>query len=135
MADEKFAEVEQRLDEVPPVRFDIARQVRVFNAYLQYVELTLSGAAIERRRLSIPPSIQKLGGSKDLEGRLKTTFDLIGRGGQLSSKLLEGKLNEIRKNFTPSLGRQFRKLIVFSFLTPRAKPLTAYRLSWLNGVN
>ncbi len=52
--------------EVPPVEFDIARQVRVFNAYLQYVEMKLSGAAIQRRRFAIPQSIQKLGGSKDL---------------------------------------------------------------------
>jgi hypothetical protein len=35
-----------------PVRFDIARQVRVFNAYLQYVELKLTGAAIQSWRES-----------------------------------------------------------------------------------
>lgn len=71
------ATVEKRLDEAPPVQFDVARQVRVFNAYLQYVELELSGAAIQRRRLAIPPTIQKLGGSTDIERRLRTTFDLI----------------------------------------------------------
>jgi hypothetical protein len=38
VADGAFAAVERRLEEAPPVRFDIARQVRVFNAYLQYVE-------------------------------------------------------------------------------------------------
>ena len=63
---DQFATVQKRLEEVPPVQFDVARQVRVFNAYLQYVELKLSGAAIQRHRLAIPPSIQKLGGSKDL---------------------------------------------------------------------
>jgi len=51
-----FAAVERRLEEAPPVRFDVARQVRVFNAYLQYVELKLTGAAIQRHRLSIPSS-------------------------------------------------------------------------------
>jgi hypothetical protein len=81
VSDEEFAAVEKRLEEAPPVQFDIARQVRIFNAYFQYVELKLSGAAIQRHRLAIPPSIQKLGGSKDLEGRLRTTFDLIERGG------------------------------------------------------
>ena len=102
---EQFVTVEKRLEEVPPVKFDVARQVRVFNAYLQYVELKLTGAAIQRHRLAIPPSIQKLGGSKDIEGRLKTTFDLIEKGGKLSSKVLEDRLNDIRKNFTPSLGK------------------------------
>jgi hypothetical protein len=114
---EQVAWVQQRLEEAPPVQFDIARQVRVFNAYLQYVELKLSGAAIERRRLSIPPSIQKLGGAEDLEGRLRTTFDLIEKGGKLSSKALEEALNELRKNFTPSLGKHHGRVVL-----KKAKP-------------
>jgi hypothetical protein len=52
------------LKEAPPVRFDLARQVRVFEPYLQYVELSLTGAAIQRHRLAIPPSIQKLGAAR-----------------------------------------------------------------------
>ena len=124
VADEEFAAVERRLEEAPPVRFDIARQVRVFNAYLQYVELKLTGAAIQRHRLAIPPSIQKLGGSKDLEGRLRTTFDLIEKGGKLSSKALEDALNEIRKNFTPSLGKDHGRVVLKA-----AKPHLEERLA------
>jgi hypothetical protein len=124
VADAEFATVRQRLDEAPPVQFDVARQVRVFNAYLQYVELKLSGAAIQRHRLAIPPSIQKLGGSKDIEGRLRTTFDLIEKGGQLSSKALEDALNDIRKNFTPSLGKDHGRVVL-----KVAKPLLEERLT------
>jgi hypothetical protein len=91
--DEEFAAVGKRLEEAPPVQFDIARQVRVFNAYIQYVELKLSGAAIQRHRIAIPPSIQKLGGSKDLEGRLKTTFDLIEK-----EALIEGPRRHAERN-------------------------------------
>jgi len=112
VADTDFAAVKKQIDEAPPVQFDVARQVRVFSAYLQYVELKLSGAAIQRHRLAIPPSIQKLGGSKDIEGRLKTTFDLIEKGGKLSSKKLEQELNEIRRNFTPSLGKNHGRVLL-----------------------
>ena len=112
VVDKEFAAVGKRLEEAPPVQFDIARQVRVFNAYLQYVELKLSGAAIQRHRVAIPSSIQKLGGGKDLEGRLRTTFDLIEKGGKLSSKALEDELNEIRKNFTPSLGKDHGRVVL-----------------------
>ena len=84
----KLAEVKTSLKEVPPVRFDLARQVRVFEPYLQYVELHLSGAAIQRHRMAIPEKIQKLGGSKELENRLRTTFELIEKGSKLSSKPL-----------------------------------------------
>ena len=119
-----FTTVEKRLEEAPPVQFDVARQVRVFSAYLQYVELKLSGAAIQRHRLAIPPSIQKLGGSKDIERRLRTTFDLIETSDQLSSKGLEDMLNKIRKNFTPSLGKAHGRVVLKA-----AKPHLEERLA------
>jgi hypothetical protein len=114
ISNEQFNRLDNLLKEVPPIKFDVARQVRVFNAYLQYVELKLSGAAIQRHRLAIPPSIQKFGGSADFEGRLKTTFDLIERGDELSSKFLEDKLNGIRKNFTRSLGKEHGRVVLKS---------------------
>lgn len=120
----KLAEVKTSLKEVPPVRFDLARQVRVFEPYLQYVELHLSGAAIQRHRMAIPLSIQKLGGSKDLESRLRTTFELIEKGSKLSSKPLEDGLNEIRKNFTPSLGKDHGRVVLKA-----AKPHLLARLT------
>lgn len=119
----KLAEVTTSLKEVPPVRFDLARQVRVFEPYLQYIELSLTGAAIQRHRLAIPPNIQKLGGSQDLENRLRTTFELIEKGSKLSSKPLEDALNEIRKNFTPSLGKDHGRVVLKA-----AKPHLVARL-------
>ena len=112
VADTALAEVEQRLDEAPPVNFDVARQVRVFTPYLQYVELSLTGVAIQRQKLAIPESVQKLGVNPEIRGRLKTTFDLIEKQGRLSSKPLDDLLNEIRKNFTPSLGKGHGRVIL-----------------------
>lgn len=123
VTEQQFSRVDQALKEAPPVLFDLARQVRGFNDYLQYVELKLSGAAIQRHRLAIPPNILKLGSSKALEGRLRTTFDLIEKGGKLSSKKLEDELNEIRKNFTPSLGKDHGRVVLKS-----AKPHMEKRL-------
>jgi hypothetical protein len=120
----KFAEVGFNLKEAPPVRFDLARQVRVFEPYLQYVELSLTGAAIQRHRLAIPATIQKLGSSEDLEKRLRTTFELIEKGSKLSSKPLEDALNEIRKNFTRSLGKDHGRVVLKAakpYLTERLK--------------
>lgn len=125
--DEDFAEVGYSLEDVPPVSFDLARQVRVFEPYLQYVELSLSGAAIQRHRFAIPQKIQKLGGSKDLEGRLRTTFDLIEKGGKLSSKPLEDSLNEIRKDFTPSLGKDHGRVVLKAAKPHLMKRLTEFR--------
>lgn len=124
----KLAEVTTNLKEVPPVRFDLARQVRVFEPYLQYVELSLTGAAIQRHRLAIPPNIQKLGGSKDLESRLRTTFELIEKSSKLSSKPLEDALNEIRKNFTPSLGKDHGRVVLKAAKPHLVARLTEFRV-------
>jgi hypothetical protein len=118
-----FRGVESRLAEAPPVRFDLARQVRVFEPYLQYVELTLAGAAIQRHRLAIPEDVQRLGDMKELKGRLRTTFDLIEKDGKLSSKPLEAELTEIRRNFTPSLGKDHGRVVLKA-----AKPTLVERL-------
>lgn len=120
---EKLAEVTTSLETAPPVRFDLARQVRVFEPYMQYVELSLTGAAIQRHRMAIPEKIQNLGGSEELENRLRTTFELIEKGSKLSSKPLEDALNEIRKNFTPSLGKDHGRVVLKA-----AKPHLVTRL-------
>lgn len=79
VADVQFAAIQKKLVEAPPVQFDVARQVRVVEPYLQYVELRLTGAAIHRHRIAIPKVIQNLGADQSLQSRLKTTFDLIER--------------------------------------------------------
>ena len=56
--DIRFNQVNDNLELAPPVRFDLTRQVRVFEPYLQYVELSLTGAAIQHHKLAIPKSIQ-----------------------------------------------------------------------------
>lgn len=121
--DQKFTIVNRRIEEAPPMRFDVARQVRVFTAYLQYVELELIGASIQRHRIVIPPELQELG-SKDLNGRLRTTFDLIEKDGKISSKALEKTLNDIRKKFTPSLGTDRGRVVLKA-----AKPHLDLRLA------
>lgn len=125
--DAQFNDVDAGLKQAPPVKFDVASQVRVFESYFQYVELSLSGVAIQRHRLAIPPSIQKLGGSKDLEGRLKTTFDLIEKGGKLSSKPLEDRLNRIRKDLTRSLGNSYGRVVLKAVKPRLTKKLGEFR--------
>lgn len=112
--DDHFEEVKEAIKFAPPVKFDVVRQVRVFEPYLQYVEMKLSGAAIQNHRVQIPADIQKLGASADLEGRLRTTFDLLSRSSSLSSGKLEEELNQIRKDLTPSLGKSHGRAVLKS---------------------
>ncbi len=61
-----------------------------------------------------------------MQTRLKTTFDLIERESELSSKPLEDELNEIKKNFTPSLGKDHGRVLLKA-----QKPLFEKRLTEL----
>ena len=122
----KIGEVSERLKEAPPVSFDVARQVRIFEFYLQYVDLRLTGAAIHRHRISIPRRIQNLGSYGKVPEGLRTTFDLIERESELSSKPIEDELNEIRKNLTQALGKEHGRVILKS-----RKPLLEKRLTQL----
>jgi len=114
VSNDQVQRADENLKAAPPVSFDIARQVRVYSAYLQYVEMKLSGASIQRRRVAIPEAVQKLGGGKDLEGRLRTTFELIEKRSDLSSKALDAKLATIRKDFTRSLGKAHGRVVLKS---------------------
>jgi hypothetical protein len=107
----EFDIVDNILEQAPPVKFDVARQVRVFEPYLQYVDLNLRGAAIQRQRVPIPKALLRLGSSEDLEGRLRTTFDLIERNSQVSSKRLEKDLYQVRTDLTRSLGKFGRVML------------------------
>lgn len=127
VAPEHLATVKAAIEIAPPVKFDVVRQVRVFEPYLQYVELSLTGAAVQRHRVRIPKELQNLGTSKDLEGKLKTTFDLIEKGSSMSSKALEDELNEIRKNFTPSLGKDHGRVVLKSAKHHLTKRITELR--------
>lgn len=109
--DAQFEEVAKNLEAVPPVNFDVARQVRVFEPYIQYVEISLKGTAIQRKRLTIPEGIQKLGG-EGLEGRLKTTFEFLEKTSSVSSAPLEKTLNEIRKDLTRPLEKGNGRVIL-----------------------
>ena len=113
--DSSVVKISQALKEAPPQAFDVSRQVRVYSAYLQYVEVNMSGAAIQRQKVAIPKILQSVGATNnELEGRLKTSFDLLEKDNTLSSKKLDKKLKELRDAFTPSLGKTHGRVMLKS---------------------
>jgi hypothetical protein len=102
------------LAQAPPVAFDVARQVRVFEPYIQYVEISLRGCAIQRRRIELPKSLQGIAPSTELDSRLRTTFDLIEKDSDVSSNLLGKELNVIRDTLTRALGKPWGRVLLRS---------------------
>lgn len=98
----------------PPIAFDVARQVRVFEPYIQYVEISLTGCAIQRHRIEIPKAIQRMDTEAEINARLRTTFELIEKNSAVSSKKLEEELKQLRDNFTRPLGKPWGRVLLRS---------------------
>jgi hypothetical protein len=100
LSDREIKAVEKSLADAPPVPFDLQRQVRVFQPYIQYVELKLEGASLKRQTVSLPPSLAPLAKNEQVQKRLRTTYSLLGEKSKLDDTPLHDELNLIRKDFT-----------------------------------
>lgn len=72
--------VEADLASAPPVRFDLARRVRVFTSRFQFVELKMTGCFVSRKKVPIPSSLMGLAGEQDVERQFHAQFDLVQKG-------------------------------------------------------
>ena len=86
----KAAEIEtvkKDLHDNPPLKFDISRKERVFNAKLEFVEFELEGCFISSHTVPIPPELIGLA-KKDPQtrSRLRSSFSLLGKADALGAK-------------------------------------------------
>ena len=110
----RLSSVSEELETVPPIPYELSRQVRVFQPYIQYVDISLRGCAIERKRVAVPQSVIDIGVESQVQDRLKTTFDLIERRTSISSKALEDELRAIRDAYTRALGKPWGRVLLRS---------------------
>ena len=74
----------QNLEANPPVRFDVARKVRVFNARFEFVEFELHGLSLSRKRVPIPSDLMGLAKDPKAQELLRSSFQLIGGNSEVS---------------------------------------------------
>jgi len=109
--DSALVEVNSSLENVPPVPFDVARQVRVFEPYIQYVELKLNGCSIQRHKMQLPKSLIGIDNNSEIENRINTSFNLIDKNSALSSKQLDDLIKEIKDDYTGILKKSDRVIL------------------------
>jgi len=93
-----MAEVEEKLKQNPPQKFNVARTVRVFNAFFEFVEFELSGTSIDRKTVSIPSELIGVG-DEATQRQLRASFRLIPEDHDLSGEHLVKDKNLIAKKF------------------------------------
>jgi hypothetical protein len=98
-SDRLIANVEADLQQNPPQSFNIARTVRVFNAYFEFVEFELQGAFLERRVVPIPPDLMGLARDEKTQRLLKASFRLVDDMAGLSGKPLQQTKSKLMNDY------------------------------------
>jgi len=98
----KVEQLKRDLAENPPVKFDLARKVRVFNSQLEFVELELHGCFVSRKTASISPDLMGLAEDEETRRRLRSSFKVLGEDDLVDEdkKLSEKTLKDERKRIT-----------------------------------
>lgn len=92
-------DLQEDLAKNPPVKFDVARRVRVFNAQFEFVEFELHGFAISRKTVAIPSYLMGLAGNPETEKLLRATFKLVGKKSTVSGQDVWEQKEQIVKKF------------------------------------
>lgn len=81
---QKIKDLQNNLAFNPPVKFDVAQKVRVFNARFEFVDFEVRGCAISRRTVKIPSRLMGLAKDEKTQKLLRSTYQLIDPESSLS---------------------------------------------------
>lgn len=87
----------------PPVKFDLARKVRVFNARFEFVEFELHGLFLARKRVRIPPDLLGLAKQPQAQKLLRSSFQLIDQNSEISGERVTRLKQFITKKYLINL--------------------------------
>jgi len=83
----------------PPVKFDLARKVRVFNARFEFVDFELRGLSISRKTVRIPSDLIGLAKEPKAQKLLRSSFQLIDENSELSGERVNKLKQFIAKKY------------------------------------
>ncbi len=88
----------------PPMKFDIARKVRVFNSQIEFVEFELRGHQIGKRKVNIPSDLLGLAKDDKTKKLLHSSFQLIDdEDAKISGKEITDEKEKIANDFLINL--------------------------------
>ena len=88
---DQIDKVAENLKAAPPVKFDLARRVRVFTTRFQFVELSMTGCFISRKKVPIPSSLVGLARNREVQSQFHAHFNLVQQG-QIEVKADNGNI-------------------------------------------
>lgn len=103
---EQVKQVEAELVNNPPQRFDLARTLNVFNAYVEFIELRLTGMQITRHTVKLPQALILALRDEATSRRLRTSFNLVDGTSKVGreAESIETRVRNLRDRFVRPLG-------------------------------
>ena len=116
LSTQQMQQVKTALDANPPQKFDLARKVNVFNAFIEFVELRLTGLHIARHTVQLPRDLVLALRDDATAKRLLTTFKLVSDESKVAKEAAEidQKVRALREKYTRSLGDGLGSVILRS---------------------
>lgn len=129
LTDSQLIRVKESLDANPPQSFDLARKVNVFNAFIEFVELKLTGLQIARHTVQLPRDLVLALRDDATAKRLMTTFKLVSGDSKVAKEAakLDASVRELREKYTRSLGDGLGSVILRSKREALAKEVDGIR--------
>ena len=87
----------------PPLKFDVARKVRVFNTQFEFVEFEMHGLFLSRRRVSIPSDLMGLAKDPKAQRLLRSSFQLVDENSDVSGERATRLKQFIAKTYLTNL--------------------------------
>lgn len=101
---QKILETTNDLVRNPPMKFDIARKVRVFNSQIEFVEFELRGHQIGKRKVNIPSDLLGLAKDDKTKKQLRSSYQLIDdEDAKISGKVITDQKDQIIREFLINL--------------------------------
>lgn len=108
-----IASIEKELTEAPPQQFDLTRQVNVYNAYYQFVDIKLSNCNIGAFTIPVSDQLVSLVDDQEVRRRLSAKYKLVEADSDLKKDLkgITDAVNDLRKEFTTFVSESFGRVI------------------------
>lgn len=103
---EQVKKVEAELAHNPPQQFDLARVLNVFNAYVEFIELRLTGLQITRHTVKLPQDLILALRDEATTRRLRTSFNLVDANSKVGrdAESIEARVRHLRDRFVRTIG-------------------------------
>lgn len=114
LAASEIAETAARLESSAPQKFDLARKVMIFNAYVEFVEIELHGTQIGRRRVKVPQDLILAASDEATRKGLSASFELIRDESTLKREAegLRRKVDMVRNSMAKSIGSRYGTIVL-----------------------